>query len=242
MLLKSKKLVSIIIRTKNEDTWLEDCILSIFQQSYKNYEIIIVDNNSNDKTLEICKKYNLKVIKIKKFKPGKAINDGIKKASGQYIVILSAHCIPATTDWLFNFIRKIKRKNVAGVYGRQIPFKNSSIKTKRDLYITFGLDEKLQKKDPFFHNANSCIKKNVWNKIKFNNFATNIEDRIWAAKILQKGFEIVYTPSSPVYHFHGIHHDDKLVRLKKTVKILDKMTKIVLNNKIKTNNLRNNYD
>ena len=243
MSLKNKtKLFSIIIRTKNEEKWIEDCILSIYQQSYKNFEIIIVDNNSKDRTVDICKKYNLKVININKFKPGDAINKGIENSDGNYIVILSAHCIPATKDWLLNFVKKIKKRNVAGVYGRQIPLKNSSDKTKRDLFITFGSDEKIKKKDPFFHNANSCIKKNIWKKIKFDNFVTNIEDRIWADKILQKGFEIVYTPDSPVYHFHGIHHDDKLARLKTTVKILDKMTKINLKNKINKINLRNKYD
>ena len=65
MLLKNKKkLVSIIIRTKNEEKWLEDCILSIYQQSYKNFEIVIVDNNSSDRTIDICKRHNLKVINV----------------------------------------------------------------------------------------------------------------------------------------------------------------------------------
>jgi len=70
--------VSIIIRTKNEDNWLEACLKSIRLQSYKNYEIIIVDNGSKDRTLEIAKKYETKIVKIKKFIPGKAINDELK--------------------------------------------------------------------------------------------------------------------------------------------------------------------
>ena len=86
------------------------------------------------------------------------------------------------------------------------------------------------------------VLKKYLEKIKFDNFVTNIEDRIWADKILQKGFEIVYTPDNQIYHFHGIHHDDKLARLKTTVKILDKMTKVNLKNKINKKNLRNKYD
>ena len=44
--------VSIIIRTKNEEQWIEICIQKILEQNYKNYEIIVVDNSSTDKTLE----------------------------------------------------------------------------------------------------------------------------------------------------------------------------------------------
>ena len=58
-------------------------------------------------------------------------------------------------------------------------------------------------------------------KIPFDNFATNIEDRIWASKVLKKKYKLCYSPTAIVYHYHGIHHDDNLARLNKTVKILE---------------------
>ena len=58
-------LVSIIIRTKNEERWLNQCLV-VSSQNYKNFEIIIVDNQSKDKTLKIAK-YNVKILKIRKF-------------------------------------------------------------------------------------------------------------------------------------------------------------------------------
>ena len=64
--------------------------------------------------------------------------------------------------------------------------KFSSAQTKRDLLITFGLDKKIQIKDSFFHNANSIIRKEVWSKIKFDEKVNNIEDGIWASKVLKK--------------------------------------------------------
>lgn len=213
--------VSIIIRTKNEGKWLSDCLEGIKNQNFKNYEIIVVDNNSDDETIKIAKKNNCKIIKITKFIPGKAINKGINLAKGKYIVILSAHCIPFDENWLQELVKEIQKKNFAGVYGRQVPLSSSSNKSKRDLYITFGLDRKIQTLDPFFHNANSIIKKNVWKKIPFDNFVTNIEDRIWASKVLKKKYKLCYSPKAIVYHYHGIHHDDNLARLNKTVKILE---------------------
>ena len=50
-----KPKVSIIIRTKNEERWISSCLRAVLDQSYKDFEIIIVDNNSNDKTVEKAK-------------------------------------------------------------------------------------------------------------------------------------------------------------------------------------------
>ena len=51
-----KDLVSIVVRTKNESFWIGKCLHAIQNQLYKNYEIIVVDDNSSDNTLKIIKK------------------------------------------------------------------------------------------------------------------------------------------------------------------------------------------
>ena len=53
----SPPLVSIIIRTKNEERWIDHCLSAIATQSIKDYEIILVDNNSDDNSVKIAKKY-----------------------------------------------------------------------------------------------------------------------------------------------------------------------------------------
>ena len=45
--------VSIVIRTFNEEKWIRHCLISVFSQDFKDFDVIIVDNNSTDKTLEI---------------------------------------------------------------------------------------------------------------------------------------------------------------------------------------------
>lgn len=221
--MKKRSLVSIIIRTKNEERWILQCLEKIFMQNYKNFEVIIVDNFSKDKTLEIAKKYKVKLAKIKTFFPGKAINIGIKKSQGEYIVCLSAHCIPLDQYWLKNLINDLKKKNVAAVYGRQVPLPYSSPFDKRDLLNTFGLEKKIQKKDTFFHNANSAFKKKIWNKLKFDEKTVNIEDRIWAHNVIKLGYHIVYEPKANVYHFHGIHQNLDEKRCLGVVNILEKL-------------------
>jgi rhamnosyltransferase len=235
-------MISIIIRTKNEEKWIVRTLRQLKKQTYSHFEIILVDNNSTDKTVErAIKEYpQLKLITINDFLPGLAINIGIEEAKGDFISILSAHCIPVNKNWLEKLHSNFSNKNIAGVYGRQVPMKFTSSADKRDLLVTFGLDKRIQVKDSFFHNANSMIRKNIWEKIPFDSKATNIEDRIWGKKIIESGYHIVYDPEAAVYHHHGIHQNNNEARLKNVVKIMEDLALDVTNNKSKIMDENNN--
>ena len=219
-----KTIASIIIRTHNEEDWIGHCLSAIKKQKFSNFEIIVVDNCSTDNTIKIVKSFDVKkIIKIKKFIPGKALNLGCEKASGKFLVFLSAHCVPEKDTWLTNLIGNFKNKKVAAVYGKQSPIKFSKAEDIRDLYITFGNEKKIQKKDYFFHNANSAIRKSLWKKYKFSNTLTNIEDRDWSKKIINLKHWIIYEPKSNVFHHHGIHHGSNIERLKKTINVIEEI-------------------
>ena len=147
-----QKLISIIIRTYNEEEWIDSCLDAIDYQTYKNIEIIIVDNFSKDSTTKKLKNRNVKIVRLRNFCLVKTLNLGIRASKGFYIVCLSAHCIPKDKKWLESLISPLAKKNkVVAVYGRQEPFAYSNALDKRDLLTTFGLDKIIQKKDPFFH-------------------------------------------------------------------------------------------
>ena len=57
--MKMSKKCSIIIRTKNEERWILLCLATVYSQTYKNFEVIIVDNDSTDKTIEKSKNIDL---------------------------------------------------------------------------------------------------------------------------------------------------------------------------------------
>ena len=238
-LLEKKPLVSIIVRTKNEEKWISSCLKAVFDQDYKNFEVIIVDNNSSDLSLERAKEFKVKTINIEKFKPGKAINDGIRNSSGEIIVCLSGHCIPTSENWLSNLIKELSNSKIAGVYGRQEPFSFSSDLDKRDLINLFGLDKKIQIKDTFFHNANSSFSRKIWEKFPFDENITNIEDRLWAEKVISSGLQIIYEPSASVYHYHGVYQDLNSDRAHNIVKILESLNTTKINqSNIKPQNLK----
>lgn len=215
-------LVSIIIRTKNEERWITSCLQAIFSQEMKDFEVILVDNVSEDKTVEKASRFPLaKIVTCEKYKPGLAINIGVRASSGKYIVCISGHCIPTHNKWLSNFVANFKDSKIAGVYGRQQPLSFTPDADKRDLSIVFGLDRKVQERDSFFHNANSMIRRDLWEKFPFDEEATNIEDRIWGKQMIDNDYRLVYEPEASVYHYHGIHQDGNPERCANVVRILE---------------------
>jgi rhamnosyltransferase len=223
--------ISIIIRTKNEEDWIGHCLEMVYKQDFQDFEVILVDNNSSDHTVEIAKRYPLsEIINIKDFLPGLALNDGIRASKGEYIVCLSAHCVPKTTDWLTKLITNFgDDSKLAGVYGRQLPVSFTDPVDKRDLLITFGRDRRAQVKDYFFHNANSILRRDVWEEYPFDENATNIEDRIWGKMVTENGYHIVYDPEPVVYHHHGLHQGNSKERVEGVVSIIEEVDGDLMN-------------
>jgi rhamnosyltransferase len=223
--------VSIIIRAKNEERWIGHCLSMIFQQDYKDFEVILVDNVSTDHTVQVAKRYPLaRILNIERFRPGNALNEGIRASSGRFIVCLSAHCVPKDTDWLTRLLDNFKDDpRLAGVYGRQLPVSFTDPVDKRDLLIVFGQDRRVQVKDYFFHNANSMLRRDVWEVFPFDEEVTNIEDRVWGKAVTSAGYHIIYDPEAAVYHHHGLHQGNTPERTKGVVSIIERVDEDVVN-------------
>jgi len=218
--------VSVIIRTFNESKWINLCISKLKNQTIKPYEIIVVDNHSSDGTKKLVKQLN-KDVKIFNFTeeyfPGKMLNFGISKTKGNYILIISAHCIPYNKDLIKNLVNPlIENKKICASYSRQIPLSFSDNTTIRDLTLLYGPEDRLQTNDPKFNNACSLIRKTEWQNTKFNEKLTNLEDRYWASQKIKKKKFIFYSSLSVVYHYHGTHQNENIIRLKNTTNVIKK--------------------
>jgi glycosyltransferase involved in cell wall biosynthesis len=83
-------LASVVITTKNEEPNIESCLKSIVAQTYKNIEIIVVDNLSADKTKEIAQKYTDKVFDKGPERSAQRNYGMIEKSSGEYVMFVDA--------------------------------------------------------------------------------------------------------------------------------------------------------
>ncbi len=87
-------LVSIIVPVYNAENYIERCIHSIINQTYKKYELILVNDGSTDHSLEKIRKYNAIIINKKNGGVSSARNEGLKIATGDYIMFVDSD------DWL----------------------------------------------------------------------------------------------------------------------------------------------
>ena len=211
---------TVVIRVKNEERWIGYAIQSVLDYLIKP-EIVIVNNNSNDKTIDIVKFFaenpnlnneannysKIKIINIANYSPGRALNLGVKNASKKYIMILSAHCILKKFNEA-NIIKDLEKNSC--VFGNQIPVWNGKKISKRYLWSHFSnkktknMYSELEKRY-FLHNALAVYKKNTLKKFPFDENLTSKEDRYWANKIIKKKMNFTYEPELVAEHQYTIH-------------------------------------
>ncbi|GAA5262653.1 glycosyltransferase family 2 protein [Methanocalculus sp. MC3] len=111
-------MISVIVPTYNEESNIEECLQSLANQSIprSEYEIIVVDGNSKDRTREIAEKYaDLVFIQTRK-KVGGARNDGAEASKGDIIATTDADCI-IPRDWLARIEAGFSDPEVVQLYG-----------------------------------------------------------------------------------------------------------------------------
>ena len=108
-------MISIIIPTYNEEEYLPKLLNCIKKQIHKDYEIIVADANSKDKTRQIAKKYGCKI--VKGGLPAAGRNNGAKVAKGNVLLFLDAD-VQFDKNFLKNALEEIKKRKleVAGCY------------------------------------------------------------------------------------------------------------------------------
>lgn len=143
-------LISVIIPIFNSKNFLPKCIESVISQSYKNLQIILVDDGSTDGSSEICDSYKNKdkrisVIHQENKGVSEARNNGIKFSKGQYTMLLDSDdwldsdfiecCVNATNDGKYDlvftpYIREYKNRSIINyIFGdKNITFDKKSVK------------------------------------------------------------------------------------------------------------------
>jgi glycosyltransferase involved in cell wall biosynthesis len=202
-----KPSASVIIRTLNEDRYLNELLTGIREQRTQglNCEIVIVDSGSTDGTLDIAEKHGCTIVHIKReeFSFGRSLNIGCHAAKGEVLVITSGHCVPAHPDWLHNLCQPLLNSTAQYSYGKQLGGPNSYFSECRVFEKYFPNVSKLPQEGFYCNNANSALLKTTWQRHRFNEELTGLEDMALAQKMLKEGGKIAYVANAPVYHYHS---------------------------------------
>lgn len=164
-------LISVIIPMYNASRFIKRCISSILNQTYKNFELLIINDGSTDNSLEICNKFKdqrIKIINQKNAGSENARLTGIKQSKGEYICFIDADDWIAK-DYLQELIEPAKKYNVDLVCINHyrvldkhglIKFKEQCINFKEGLLQSNELNH--------FHNIytyNKVFSNTVWGKL-----------------------------------------------------------------------------
>ena len=207
---------SVIIRCKNEERWIGHTIQSCIDL-IKEPEIIIIDNNSTDNSMEIARNFahdpliesdpnyaNMLFLNLDDYTPGKAINLGVSKAKNDLIMVISSHCVLTA----FNEEKIVSQLNLHScIFGNQIPYYFGKRIKKRYIWSNFKTEKEINpySKDEsrhFMHNALSCFMKKTLQENPFDEFLQGKEDRYWARDIIKKNRSILYDPSLSCDHHY----------------------------------------
>ena len=224
-----KELVTIIVPIYNVEKYLKECIESIINQTYKNLEIILVNDGSTDDSLKICMNYKKKdnrIVIINKTNGGlsDARNKGIDAANGKYICFVDSddYISSAYVELLYNEARKnntdivlcgIKYVNDEKKILSEYAYKKNFVKSGKELLI-----------DYYQENGVEVIV--AWNKLYkrelFNTYRYNVgkihEDEFLTYKILYN-LDKVSIISDKLYYYRK--NDTSIVNKKFNLKRLD---------------------
>ena len=200
--------VSVVICVRNVEKHIINCLQSILSQSYKNFEIVIIDDASTDNTKKIIEKINDKRIKYfrneKWLKISKSRNRGVNYAAGEYIFFTDGDCT-VHKNWIEEGLKYLKDPSCAGVEGKIYYVSNDYEPTFSDCVLE-------NKSGGNFMTGNIAYRKEAIEAVGgFDEQFTYLEDRDIALRIMKHG-KIRFNPEMVVYHPKVILTPKKLIK------------------------------
>lgn len=220
--------ISVIIPVKNGGEQLRGLLKRLrSQRKVQDVEIIAIDSESTDNSVDIATEYGANVIKIpqKEFNHGATRNLGAKEASSDFLVFTVQDAMPINDYWLYNMLCPfLEYPELAALSSKQF------VKPEADLFSlwmgeslmkSFGLegdtiyslsdisndisleffDSVTKRRLTFFDNVSSCVRKSVFKEIQFAPLI-NAEDIDYGVKLIERKKTLGYLTSTGVYHWH----------------------------------------
>ncbi len=192
---------SIIVPAHNEEKTIEAALLSVVQQSFTNYELIVVCDSCTDKTKEIAQKFTNKVLDVDYRSSGKSRNAGLDIAKGDWVLFLDAD------DW---YLHEFVLQQLSEKLGDEDVLMFTLI------WKGVGYGSIRSSKGTIFpHVANKCWRRSFIGDTRFGNFEV-AEDEEFFKALMSKNPKIVEW-DMPLYYYNYLRKGSKSEKLGRSV-------------------------
>ena len=201
-----QELITVIINVYNREDLIKKCLESVINQTYKNLEILIINDGSTDNTLKICESYKderIRIITTKNLGLSKSRNIGIENSKGEYLYFVDSDDFieKDVIEYLYNLIKKYNLK-LSTCTPKTIYNYNFNVKNKKEKIDVIDSYEMLKKvvlaEDTAGTTWNKLYKKELFNNIRFENRIIN--DIVVTYKLVIEAGKIVYSNQKKYYY------------------------------------------
>jgi len=200
-------MISVIVPAHNAEETLARCLAALEAQSLSHgqYEVIVVDDGSTDRTADIAQRHSVRLIRQANAGPAAARNRGAAAAQGELLLFTDADCAPAP-DWIERMVEPFHDPEVAGAKGVyrtrqrelvarfvQLEYETKYARMARQNHIDFvDTHSAAYRRDVFLANDGFDAL-----------FPTaSVEDQEFSFRLARKGYQLVFVPQAAVYHLH----------------------------------------
>ena len=197
--------ISIIIPAYNVADTIEECLSALLDQTVprQQYEIVVINDGSTDRTEEIARKYDVRLVSQSNQGRAAAKNTGIREARGEFLLFIDADCV-ATRNWIEAITAPLANEEIVGVAGtlrtwqKGIAARFTQIEYE-DKYKRMGSRKYVDIVDT----ASAAYRKQVFEENgTFDSTLRWAEDTDFSFRLAHKGYKMAFAPCAIVLHRH----------------------------------------
>lgn len=196
--------VSIIMRSKDADWVIHQALASLFSQDYQDFELIVIDSGSKDRSLEYVRQYPCRLVEIapEEYYPGPVLNRGAEMARGDLLVFLNSDVVMLDPGTLGRLVAAFDDPETDAAFARQIARPEASTWVRRDYRLSFPTRGEAPEWLPYSLPL-AAMRKSAWEAHHFYSEAWGSEDTEWGIWARRAGRRVQYVPEARVMHSHN---------------------------------------
>jgi rhamnosyltransferase len=195
---------TVILRCKNSQAEIGAALAALFSQDFRDFELLVVDSGSTDRTLEIVGAYPHRLLRIAPgdYVPGPVLNRAAAEARGAILVFQNSDCAPLTPDALGRLVGAFDDPVVMAAFARQVPRPEAWPWVRREYAACFppqgDAPPWIPLSLPF-----SALRRTAWEQQPFYDETWGSEDTAWGVRARARGWTVRYLPDCLAMHSHN---------------------------------------